>query len=100
MKLTISTIAAMLVGTTAFANVADPRAELFRANGCQAEFLRPVTNADGEVLYWTNTEGKGCKADRGKTHAAVVQDEDEEEDEEVSDENGDTSTDEVIDASY
>lgn len=55
-------IAAIIFGSVAFADgpTNDPRAEVFRAAGCDAEWLRPVTNAAGEVLYWTNTDGKGC----------------------------------------
>lgn len=65
---TMMTLAALLLGTTAaFAAdpINDPRAEVFRAAGCDAEWLRPVTNAAGEVLYWTNTNGKGCKGAAG-----------------------------------
>ena len=65
---TMMTLAALLLGSTAaFAGepINDPRAEVFRAAGCDAEWLRPVTNAAGEVLYWTNTNGKGCGAASG-----------------------------------
>lgn len=84
MKLTETTmtIAAMLFGTAALAAdpINDPRAELFRANGCEAEWLRAVENDAGEILYWTNTNGKGCPVSTG---GPSISEEDEEKEEEV-----------------
>lgn len=45
-------------------------ATFFAANGCDVLTLFPVMSEAGEVLYWTNTDGGGCKADRGDTGAA------------------------------
>lgn len=38
--------------------------DVFDPAGCQSEYLRPVLGADGDVLYWQNTEGKGCAPSR------------------------------------
>ena len=63
-KLTL--IAALMLGTTTAA-MAD--ASFFAANGCDTANIVPVVSElePGVVLYWTNTNGGGCKADRGNT---------------------------------
>ena len=65
---TMMTLAALLLGSTAALAgepINDPRAEVFRAAGCDAEWLRPITDASGNILYWNNTDGKGCPTQSG-----------------------------------
>ena len=58
---------ALMLGTTTITTAAEPDASIFAANGCDVATLVPVMSDlnPGEVLYWTNTDGGGCKADRG-----------------------------------
>lgn len=66
----LALVAFILLAPMAFAGdpINDPRAEIFRAAGCEfPEYLQPVLAKDGEtILYWQNTSGKGCKADVGR----------------------------------
>lgn len=70
MKLFYAVLAFVAMPLTAFANEID--ATIFEANGCDSEYLVPVMSDrnPGEILYWHNTDGKGCKADRGDTEVA------------------------------
>lgn len=57
MKLTITTIAAMMIGTTAFAGpfgLPDHEPNGYRDTGCDPAFQRQITNEAGEVLYYNN----------------------------------------------
>lgn len=65
MKLIIAAFAAL------FPMSAMADATFFAANGCDVLTLVPVMSEAGEVLYWTNTNGGGCQADRGDTGAAI-----------------------------
>lgn len=49
---------------TSVASAETPDATIFEAAGCDSEFLRPVLAGDGSVLYWQNTDGKGCEPSR------------------------------------
>lgn len=64
----VAAVAAMMLTSTlaiAADPTNDPRAEIFRVAGCEAEWLRPVIGKDGEtILYWQNTDGKGCEPSR------------------------------------
>lgn len=39
---------------------------------CDMANVVPVKNDAGEILYWANTNGGGCKADRGSFGADVA----------------------------
>lgn len=39
---------------------------------CDVANVVPVKNDAGETLYWQNTNGGGCKADRGSFGADVA----------------------------
>lgn len=61
MKLILTSALVALLGSAASAEVT---AEIFRPAGCDVETLVPVLSElnPGEILYWTNTDGKGCNA--------------------------------------
>lgn len=67
----LTLIAALMLTTAAMA--AEPDASIFAANGCDVAYLKPITNAAGEVLYWNNTEGKGCPVSTGGPSVTVVE---------------------------
>lgn len=62
----LASIAAIFLATAATAEAPAH----FAVAGCDTATMVAVTNAAGEVLYWTNANGGGCNADRGDTGAA------------------------------
>lgn len=61
MKKLFLTMIAIVFATMSFA--AGPAS--FTAAGCDASALKPVLSSDGvTVLYWQNTGGKGCDAQK------------------------------------
>lgn len=91
----LTLIAALMLGTTTAAMAAEPDASIFAANGCEVAYLKPITNAAGEVLYWNNTEGKGCAPSKRGGGANFVPALPEPE-EEVAEEGGDEPPVEVV----
>lgn len=58
MKGILSIAALLAISTSAFAGpfgLPDHQPDGFRDTGCEAEAQKPITNADGDVLYWNNS---------------------------------------------
>lgn len=62
MKTIVTTLALLMISGAASALEAP---QSFAAAGCDVTALRPVLSADGAtVLYWQNTGGEGCDAQK------------------------------------
>ena len=66
----LTALIALAIGVTSVH--ASPDVSIFAVAGCDTATLVPVMSElnPGEILYWQNINGGGCKADRGDTGAA------------------------------
>lgn len=74
----LATLAALMLGTTAALagpfGLPDHQQDGFRDTGCDAAAQKPITNANGDVLYWNgDCPSIGGGSNRAYVEAVVAQ---------------------------